>query len=264
MMKSVLIVVSVLLLSFFMREQAAVAQKRPLWLGTSFSDKKGCNSYFYCETVEGHYKGEMREEAVKKIIENRYHVTGLNVNILSDGSIVILNSDLTVKARCLDEYIEWTDFNELKMSVLVQVVDHPDKSFDPVRVSEDYPFSPRVFIPGMEQIYKGSTAKGVLFIVGEIASGIGIAVFENNRSYWKSECNRTHDVALRRKYLNEADKMQSWRNGFIAGAAAIYLWNVIDGCVARGGRRLWVKKCDLKATPVVMKQGAGVAFVLNF
>jgi len=264
MMKGIVIIVCVILFPFFMPGQSASAQKRPMWLRTPFSDKEVHNSYFDCAIAEGSNEVEVRENAVATIIRERYRATGLNVHIQKDGSIIILDSDLTVKARCLDEYIERIDFNKLKISVLVQIANHPDSVFDPVRVSEDYPFSPRVFLPGMEQIYKGSVTKGVLFIAGEAVAVGGIVAFESLRATKKSKFNQTHDVAARRKYNDDADRMRNLRNGCIVGAAAIYLWNVIDGCVARGGRRLWVGKCDMKVIPVAMNQGAGVSFVLNF
>ena len=37
--------------------------------------------------------------------------------------------------------------------------------------------------------------------------------------------------------MNSRDNCENIRNGFIVGAAALYVWNVIDGMVAKGKKR---------------------------
>ena len=136
--------------------------------------------------------------------------------------------------------------------------------FENQRVSDVYPFSPRVFIPGMQQLYKGSKTKAALFIAGEAAAIGGIVACENLRASSIAKLNGTHDSSAQRKYLNDADRRQNLRNGFIAGAAIIYLWNIIDGCVAKGEERAWTPKVKIAVAPKTKEQFAGMAMVLNF
>ncbi|GHS86108.1 hypothetical protein FACS1894201_06640 [Bacteroidia bacterium] len=100
-----------------------------------------------------------------------------------------------------------------------------------------YPFSPRVFVPGMAQIYKGSTGKGVAFIVGEISLVGGVVVAESLRASYKAKDN----VSLYDDfYADKADNMQNIRNWVIAGAIGLYAWNVIDGWMAPGKKYVGV------------------------
>jgi hypothetical protein len=126
-------------------------------------------------------------------------------------------------------------------------------------------FSPRVFVPGMAQIHKGSTLKGTLFIAGEAAMIGGIVLAESLRTSYNSKINTTHSAADKKTYINNAGNWQNVRNGFIAGAAAVYVWNVIDGIVAKGRKRVVVfGDASLRIMPYVAPDAGGVVFALNF
>jgi hypothetical protein len=126
-------------------------------------------------------------------------------------------------------------------------------------------FSPRVFVPGMAQIHKGSTLKGTLFIAGEVAMIGGIVLAESLRASYNSKINTTHSAADKKTYINNAGNWQNIRNGFIAGAAAVYVWNVIDGIVAKGKKRVVVfGNTNLRIMPYATPEAGGVMFALNF
>jgi len=90
------------------------------------------------------------------------------------------------------------------------------------------------FIPGMAQIKKGQIAKGVSFIAAEIVCVGGVIIGENQRSSLMSKIQETRNPDIKKRYKNDADKWATARNIFIAGTAAVYVWNVIDGIVAKG------------------------------
>jgi hypothetical protein len=128
-----------------------------------------------------------------------------------------------------------------------------------------YGFSPRVFVPGMAQLHKGSTLKGTLFIAGEVAMIGGIVLAESLRASYNSKINTTHSAADKKTYINNADNWQNIRNGFIAGAAAVYVWNVIDGIVAKGKKHVIVLgSTNLRIMPYATPEAGGVMFALNF
>lgn len=146
-----------------------------------------------------------------------------------------------------------------------------DKNFDKrlkeynASITGRYPFSGRVFVPGWAQLYKGSKGKGIFFIVAEAACVGGIVATESMRASYESKYDSTHDVDKKRSYANKADNCANLRNGFIAGAAAIYLWNVIDGIAARGKRKAFMLgDAQLKVSPYVAPQTGGFALSLNF
>jgi hypothetical protein len=137
--------------------------------------------------------------------------------------------------------------------------------FDKQVFDGKYHFSPFVFIPGMAQLNKGSKGKGIMFIVGEIALVGGIVGFEGLRSSYESKINTTHDAASKRNYINKADDMLNLRNGFIAGAAAVYVWNVIDGIAAKGIPHVRLADADLEIMPYTSPfAGNGFVLSLNF
>jgi hypothetical protein len=111
----------------------------------------------------------------------------------------------------------------------------------------------------MAQLYKGSNAKGAMFIVGEIALIGGVTATEVKRASAESKINTTFNVSQRNSYIDEADNMQNARNILIVGAAAFYVWNVIDGLVAK-------KPNDsrLAIMPYIDSHSTGLALTLNF
>lgn len=90
------------------------------------------------------------------------------------------------------------------------------------------------FVPGMAQIKKGQAVKGAAFIATEAICIGGIIFSECQRSSYISKIKDTRDPVLMKKYKNNSNNWATARNIFIAGASAIYIWNVIDGIVAKG------------------------------
>ena len=58
---------------------------------------------------------------------------------------------------------------------------------------------------------------------------------------------------------------QDIRNVAIAGAAAIYIWNVIDGIAAKGKKHIDIaENSSLDIRPYVAIDGGGLALSFNF
>ena len=137
--------------------------------------------------------------------------------------------------------------------------------FDKQIFSTHYNFSGRAFIPGMAQLHKGSTTKGILFIAGHVACIGGIVATEGLRASYQSKINTTHNVKDKQNYINNADNMQNLRNGFIAGTALLYAWNVIDGIVAKGDLHLRLaNNPNVKIMPHATFAGGGISLAINF
>lgn len=213
---------------------------------------------------------EARQAALEQIVGNQAFASGqrVHIEIQSNGDIVSTGKDaLTVKARVLDggEYIETLGNGYYSVKLLVQISKNPTYDFDRVDVTRDYEFTPAVFIPGMAQIKKGSSTKGAIFITTEIAAIGTIVVAECMRSSNKSKINTTNNVDIKKKYLNNADTYQNIRNVAIGTACAIYIWNVIDGIVAKGKTHIVVKNSIQYAlTPFATSDGAGISLCMNF
>lgn len=244
--------------------QSAFAQERPEWTKLTFEDYP--NSYIEVENATGYSEMNARESARKEVARKRSQTTGMDVNVVWEGDNATVNGshDLILHAREIANYSEQIEPGYWRVYLLVQVLKNPTYTYENVRVTRSYPFSPRIFIPGMAQLHKGSTTKGVLFIVGEVAAIGGIVAFEGLRSSYESKINNTHNAKDRQNYINKADNMENLRNGFIAGAAAIYLWNIIDGIAAKGKQHILIGQSQLRITPYALPQAAGVRLCLKF
>lgn len=128
-----------------------------------------------------------------------------------------------------------------------------------------YPFSGRVFVPGMAQIYKGSKAKGGV-IIGLEALGIGgiVTSFCMKSSY---ESLMQQDKKNKADYSNKADTWLNVGYGCIAFAAAVYIYNIIDGAVAPGKKHIQIgsKSYDYAIAPMATPRGdIGLAARITF
>lgn len=245
--------------------QYASPKECPTWVKKSFFADRP-NSYVEVVSATGYSEDNARGKAAQVIVQRRSLTSGQQTSIsIVNGRIQVDGSDnLTVKARIIDEYSERMAPGEYRSHLLVQTAKNPELTFEPVSITDRYPFSARVFVPGMAQLHKGSTTKGVLFIVGEVAAIGGIVAFEGLRASNQSKINSTHNATDRQHYIDKADQMQNIRNGFIAGAVAIYAWNVIDGIVAKGKKHVVIGHAEMNFAPYASSESAGVAMSMKF
>ncbi len=244
--------------------QSAYSGERPDWTKGYFKEMP--NSYVEVVSAFGYDLKEARDKAAKEAIHRRSLATGAEacVRIIGDEVKVDSNHDVIVKARIVDEYIHHTS-RGYTVYLLVQTAKNPTYQYEPVAISEDYPFSARVLVPGMAQIHKGSIIKGSLFISGECLFVAGIVTSQllaNN--YYQKSLTEKYDAKTRKAYIDRANTSLMVRNISIAGAAAIYVWNIIDGVVAKGNKHIVVGNAALAMTPYVDPYSAGLAFNMTF
>ncbi|NDV59254.1 hypothetical protein [Bacteroides sp. 519] len=238
---------------------------KPAWIGGDYP-KNNSNSYFVVVYGVGETHTIAYDAAIRRLKTDRSLATGMSVQVLEGDKLnnVQSQNDLIVKARVEDEY--WEKYNgEYAVYLLCQIAKKPTNDLSDVKVTDTYGFSPRVFIPGMAQLHKGSTGKGIFFIASEALLVGGIVVSESLRASYDSKIYSTHDANDRLDYIDKADTMENVRNGLIAGAAAVYIWNVIDGIVAKGKKRgIALGSANLKVSPYATPNAGGFALVLNF
>ncbi|MDR2027468.1 MAG: hypothetical protein LBQ01_07915 [Prevotellaceae bacterium] len=262
-MKQLLFIIICVLSSTAVAGQYTFSKERPQWVDGFF--KEAANSYIEVVSDVGYDEENARNKAAKMIAERRSRVTGQEVSVNNGNVQITANDKLIVKARIIDEYIECRGPGDYRAFLLVQTAKNPSLTFEGLDYTPKYPFSPRVFVPGMAQLYKGSTAKGILFIAGEAVLIGGVVVAENLRASYNSKLGSTHSAADMKSYISNADNCKNIRNGLIAGAAALYVWNVIDGCVAKGRKHVVVLGDNtLKIMPFATPYNAGVSLAFNF
>ena len=169
--------------------------------------------------------------------------------------------NLDLKARVIDEYYE-KDGYIYKAYLLVQIAKDKSYDFDKVTISDKYPFSARVFIPGMAQIHKGQKTKGACFIAGEIVFVGGAILSHSMMNSNINKINSTHNSSLKYQYTKNANTWMTMRNVSITGAVAVYLWNVIDGIAAKGEKNVFLTNNNISIIPYTDLNSTG--FALNF
>ncbi|MDR1407377.1 MAG: hypothetical protein LBJ23_04945 [Tannerella sp.] len=244
--------------------QCVSSQAKPSWTDGYFLEKK--NSYIEVASATGYTEEEARNRAAAVIVERRSGATGQRVTVQVRGNNVMVsgNDHLTVKSRVIDEYRELCD-GQHRVYILVQTAKNPTFEFEPVKVTSDYGFLPGAFLPGMAQLQKGSKVKGILFIAGEITLVGGVVVAESLRASCTSKINDTHSADSRQTYIDDANNWESMRNVFIAGAAALYVWNVIDGIAAKGRKHVVMLGDNrLDIMPFATPHAGGISLALHF
>jgi hypothetical protein len=215
--------------------------KRPDWLNSPRRTLN--NSYIQVVEATGPDKDEATKKAYKKIFGDRALATGFRTEMELEGSrFVVRGSDAgtTVKATVLDTYTKRLGAGEYRVYLLVQTAKNPSLEFEDVEVTNRYRFSLAAFIPGLSQFNKGSTAKG-LFIIGAEAALVGGFVWaENQRATYNSKINTTNNTAAREYYTDKVNNYETMRNVMIGGAAAVYLYNIIDAVASKGKKHVVV------------------------
>lgn len=222
--------------------------EKPTWAAASYKRTLD-NSYLEVVVASGQDEDEVREKARVEIEKRRRLTVG--------------EQDAAIKSGHIAEYWECNTTNvtgyflyQTRSSLMAK----PEK----VVATDKYPFSARVFVPGMAQIYKGSIGKGIGFIAGEVVLIGGVITTECLRLNYKQKINMTHNSVLKNRYARNANACAITRNICIGGIAAVYIWNVIDGIVARGKPFVSVDGKTLSFMPFATPEYGGLAMNFTF
>ncbi|MCL2649472.1 MAG: hypothetical protein FWD60_00415 [Candidatus Azobacteroides sp.] len=281
---------TIISLALFLQVQAQ-QEPRPEWAGKT--PPAGANFFYVSGEGEGASMQEAKSAAWTDALFNSFHAGGIisiqgflktnvtdeKIHTRKDLEMVIDSNILERPLACETPEIQLCN-GRVKIYVLLQVqydgglpanfenyqgcspefdkeVAEWNEHVDNLREGT-YPFSPRVFIPGLRQLDKGSTTKAWIIIGGEVAflGGAGIAELlrrDANKMFFS-----THDKEF---YRDKARQYQGCRDGLLILAAALYGYNVIDGIAAKGA-----KKCDkrLAIVPYVDTKSGGISLTFNF
>ena len=158
------------------------------------------------------------------------------------------DDDVNVYYERIAEYYETLNINGHKTLKLytLYAVSHSTNviCFDNFNLTSRYGASGlwRSIIPGWGQFHKGSKTKGGIFLGGTVALAVGIILTESQRADYMSKIYQTQNLEHIRTYKTKADNMATARNICIGGAAALYVYNLVDAIVASGAERVVVRK----------------------
>ncbi len=244
--------------------QGVFAQKeRPLWTDGYFYDAD--YSYVEVASATGWEINDARQKAYQEIINRRSMATGTNAKVVINGDNASVKSqhDLIVKSRIVDEYVEQLEPGLYKVYLLVQTAKNPTFSYENVAVTDKYPVSARIIVPGWAQFYKGSNLKGGLIVAGEVVGVAGIVTCYSLKASYENLIKL--DPKHTNTYLQYSDACSNVGYGFIALTAALYVYNLIDGAVARGKKRVFIEN-QLTFAPTYSPENNsfGLAMKMNF
>ena len=261
--------------------------QRPKWVNNTPQELN--NTYRFVEVIsEGTSLTDARQDAKLKLAQDEQLQKAIRVNVesglmskygetivngkekdtYSDESYVKMTSEgetYRLQARVVDEWQAGRRGGMLKLHTLYMVAVTDNPQFDRTYLSSNYGTAP-VFmsiIPGVGQIYKGSTVKGVCMLGGVAACGIGALLCENQRKDYKNKMMEQPEFA--KEYSNKKKNWETARNICIGAAAAVYLYNLIDAAIAKGARKVNVKRSNSRLSfyPTISLDGAGVALTYN-
>lgn len=234
-------------LSFPLIGFAQSNKMRPTWASAGYH-KDLEKSYLEVVAIRGERDLTKMRQMAQKEIERRRHVT------------VGVMDDIWMKAPHIAEYLDEDGTGYF----LYQTLKNPTYTPESVSTTDRYPFSVRVFVPGMAQIYKGSTGKGIAFITGEVLFVGGIVTTEFMKRDYSQKINQTRDPRMQEYYARNANTCAIISYVCIGGAVAMYVWNIIDGAVAKGRPYVSVDGKMLTFSPYVSSNSTGIALNLKF
>ncbi len=243
--------------------QSGFAQSsKPFWTNGYFYDAS--NSYIEVATAIGWEIADARKKAYQEVINRRGMATGTNAQIIISAEDISVESNhtLIVKSRIVDEFVEQLEPGRYKVYLLVQTAKNPTFSYESVSITDKYSFSARSFVPGWQQIYKGSQLKGGIIIGAEALGVAGIVTCFSMKSSYEKLIQE--DPKHTKEYSASADTWQNIGYGCIAFAAAVYIYNIIDATVAPGKKSIFVNG-NIAFSPLVTYDGSAcLAMRYNF
>lgn len=166
-------------------------------------------------------------EAVVKEFEYELEIQGMNKQ---EAAVILGHEGYDV----LDTYSEYGTTYRLVQYPNLNRLGSSRETLEPIR------FTPWAFLPSAAQFYKGQVGKGVGILVAEVAFAGGIVGTQCLLPNLEYKISTTHNVNLKKYYADQAQLCRTIGYICIGGVVAVYIWNVIDGCVSKGHKyRVW-------------------------
>lgn len=159
-------------------------------------------------------------------------------NSSTSRELKITFDDYTLSFNKVDEYYEVVKTaggNKIMLWHLYAIDGYPE--FQSLSYTSDYGLNTTLksaIIPGWGQFEKKQITKGILFLAAETAA-IGLYLNANNNyNYNISRRDESQSLELKKSFQKEADNNIAIKNISLAGAAAIWIFNIIDANTPNG------------------------------
>ena len=262
------------LLLLAMSQMVICAQDVPQWVQKK--PRPANDTYLYVvERGVGATEMEARNRAMGLVYRSTIERLSLGIDLSSINNAIVNGSNygdsseaMNVPVNKVCEYMQ-REGSQYVIYVLCQVAQYGNVPalFTPFTQCNQLAKSQYIghsFAPGLAQIKKGSVGKGTAFIVSEVVLVGGVVAAECLQRYYAQQISMTHNSTLKQRYAQNANICQISRNVGIGCVAAVYIWNVIDGMVAKGKTQIPLGTAELRLAPYADYESGGVAAVVNF
>ena len=253
---------------------AIYAQEMPQWVLQK--PRPANDSYLYVvERGLGATEMEARNRAMGLVYRSTIERLALAIDLASINAAISNGSNygesseaMNVPVNKVCEYVQ-REGSRYVVYVLCQVAQYGNVPavFTPFTQCNQLAKSQYIahsFVPGLAQIKKGSVGKGTAFIVSEVVLVGGVVAAECLQRYYAQQISMTKNSTLKQRYAQNANICQISRNVGIGCVAAVYVWNVIDGMVAKGKTQIPLGTAELRLAPYADYESGGVAAVVKF
>jgi len=256
----------------------ARADRRPPWMRGIMPPQSNRTYYFKTTHGYGQTPTEARQNAIAELIGDIARSKGVSVS----GNTILQTLSQSSDSRLSENTVMQSSYrlNFDRFDTAFEIVDeYPDRKgyhiffevahdpshvvFDKIELTADYKGSAlwrSMIISGWGQMYKRNIAKGIAILSLQAASIIGIVVCENQSNNYYNKAVMERNMQLRESYQDMSSTYRNVRNGCIAAAGAIYVWNIVDALTAKGAKRY--KKP--KITPYADNTTCGITLNMNF
>lgn len=255
-------------------QMSTFAQTVPQWVMKT--PRPANNTYLYVvERGIGATEMEARNRAMGLVYRSTIERLALAIDLssinaaISDGSNYGETSEaMSVPVNKVCEHIQ-REGNQYAVYVLCQVARYGNIAyhFTPFTQCNQLAKSQYIghsFVPGLAQIKKGSVGKGTAFIASEVVLVGGVVAAECLQRYYAQQISMTHNSTLKQRYAQNANICQISRNVGIGCVAAVYIWNIIDGMVAKGKPQVSIDGKTLSFMPYATNEDTGLAVNFTF
>lgn len=158
-------------------------------------------------------------------------------------NVKVDDEEYTLQARLVDEYLSGMEHGMVQLHSLYMVAVCDNPIFDHAGLSTSYGVTPLLMsiVPGAGQWYKGSKAKGAMFLGGTAALAGSMVYCQSRITNSRNLAAQTYNPEHLRIYSRRISNFSTARNVCIGAAAALYVWNLVDAVVAPGARRIVVR-----------------------
>ena len=226
-------------------------QSKPNW-ATSTYYKALTKSYLEVVVQSGNDKDDIKKKAQEEIQWRREQKVGKKKIQIKSGPIA---DYFESNEGLLTGYFLYQTQNDLNFQTY---------ELEKVTATDKYPFSARVFVPGMMQFFKGQKIKATTIIASEVLCIGGFAFAQTRKNYYAAMIGSTNNATLKQRYAANANTYNNVSYVFLAGAIGIYVWNIIDGVVSRGIPYISVDGKMISFVPYATPESAGLALTMSF